>query len=96
MSSGLPVVCSDLPAHREALEKDKEGVLICPCNPPRLAEALERLIHDPDRRRALGAAAREKAVVHFNMARMIADYARLYGQVSAHKNQTANPYGNAA
>jgi sugar transferase (PEP-CTERM/EpsH1 system associated) len=96
MSSGLPVVCSDLSAHREALEQDKEGALIYPCNPQTLAEALEGLINDTDRRRALGAAARRKVVAQFNMARMIADYARLYGEVSARKNQTADPSGNAA
>ena len=90
MASGVPVVCSDLLGHRILLEKDDEGILIHPCNPQSLAEALDQLFQNRDRRHALANAARKKVLAQFNMSRMVAEYARLYRQVCMLDNLVPN------
>jgi glycosyltransferase involved in cell wall biosynthesis len=61
MASGLPVVAPALPRLRSLVSDAKEGVLYDPATPEALAEALLSL-RDPERRQALGAAARARAV----------------------------------
>jgi sugar transferase (PEP-CTERM/EpsH1 system associated) len=80
MASGLPVVCNDLPCHHEVFEPEQEGVLVSPCTAEALADAVSALCRDPERRRSLGLAARNKAVARFNVARMVSDYERLYAE----------------
>ena len=45
-----------------------------------LAAALDSLVERPDLRRAIGRANREKAAADYDESRMIALYARLYGE----------------
>lgn len=78
MACGAPVVCSDLPSHYEVFEPGREGVTVAPCTAENLAGVLVALANDTPRRMALGDAARQKVVERFSIARMIADYARLY------------------
>jgi len=83
MASGLPVVCADLPSHREVLEDDVEGILVSPCTAENLAQVLSELAADPSRRKELGAAARKKIVSDFSLARMIASYENVYAEFAA-------------
>lgn len=46
---------------------------------PDLAGALDRLVHAPDLRASIGAANRAHVAAHYDEARMVADYERLYG-----------------
>lgn len=78
MATGLPVVCADLPGHREVFTPDVEGVVASPCSGESFAHALSLLICDRERCLALGAAARRRAVARFNLQRMISDYETLY------------------
>jgi glycosyltransferase involved in cell wall biosynthesis len=56
MGCGLPTVCFDLPETRRI--SDGAAVLVPPGDTKALAEALLRLVDDPQRRRALGRAGR--------------------------------------
>jgi sugar transferase (PEP-CTERM/EpsH1 system associated) len=78
MASALPVVCADLPAHREVFEPSRDGVVVSPCNGEMLAKVLAELCRDPERRKSLGLAARKQVVSRFSIARMVSDYERLY------------------
>jgi sugar transferase (PEP-CTERM/EpsH1 system associated) len=78
MASGLPVVCDDLPCHREVFQADREGLVVSPCIAGTLAGRLAELYRNPPLRRVLGAAAREKVLSCFRIARMVSDYDRLY------------------
>lgn len=80
MACALPVVCADLPAHREVFDAGAEGITAAPCTAENLASTLSRLVADPERRSQFGAAARKKALSRFSLARMIADYEILYGE----------------
>lgn len=84
MATGLTVVCADLPSHREVFEPDREGVIVSPFTPENLAETLVCLVHNRERCRALGLAAREKVLKRFSLARMVSDYERLYAGYLEH------------
>ena len=50
------------------------GVLAPPADPRAFARLLQDLLGDPGRRAALGAAGRQRAVMHFSRDRMVRDY----------------------
>jgi phosphatidylinositol alpha-mannosyltransferase len=56
-----PVVASDIPGYRDVVRPDRDGLLTPPGDALALAEALRRLALEPERRRAMAAAARERA-----------------------------------
>ena len=65
MASGLPVVSGDLPAIRELVEHDQNGLLVPPDDPVSLAEALSRL--DSELCETLGRAARRTVERGFSL-----------------------------
>ena len=67
MASGLPVVAPKIERLATIVSDGKEGLLYDAANPDALADALDRLT-DPLVRRALGAAARNRAVDEFSWA----------------------------
>jgi len=62
MATGLPVVASGISGIPQAVEEGVTGHLVPEKTPEPLAEALLGLLADPERRRAYGEAARQKAV----------------------------------
>jgi teichuronic acid biosynthesis glycosyltransferase TuaC len=68
MACGLPVVTSDIPANRELLGSD-EGILVNPRDIGQIRQAVETLVDDPARRRAMGLAAHERARQYSSRAR---------------------------
>ena len=62
---GLPAVTSDVPGCREAVTHDVNGLLVPPRDATALAAAIGRLLDDPELRRRLGAAARQRAEAEF-------------------------------
>lgn len=60
MAFGLAVVVSDLPGQLEAVENGVTGLVVPQDDVPALAQALERLAKDPEERKRLGAAARQR------------------------------------
>ncbi len=67
MASGVPVVATDVGAVAEAVPHGRTGLLVKPLEVPALAGAIGRLSSDPERRRAMGDAAREHAVAAFSL-----------------------------
>ena len=78
MSSGLPVICADLPSHREVFSQGLEGEIVTPSTAELWAEKVSELYQRPERRRALSLAARAKIVEKFSIEKMVSDYDRLY------------------
>lgn len=62
MSAALPVVSSIIPGPDEMIDDGETGLLVPDHDPDALARALARLIGDPGKARALGAAARAKVL----------------------------------
>ena len=61
MAHGRPVVASAVGGLRDLVVDGETGLLVPPRDAPALRAALERLLHDRELRRSLGAAARERA-----------------------------------
>jgi glycosyltransferase involved in cell wall biosynthesis len=60
MSVGRPVITADTPAAREVLAHERDALLVPAGDAPALAAAMTRLAADPELRRRLGDAARER------------------------------------
>jgi colanic acid/amylovoran biosynthesis glycosyltransferase len=79
MALGTPVIGSDVAGIPDALH-DGCGVLVPPRDVPALADALEQLLADPDRRRQIAARARERAAERYDLWRNGARLASLLTQ----------------
>ena len=62
MASGCPVVASDIPGYRSVVQPDVNGVMFEAGAVPALADALVRLVEDPERRQTLATRGRARAV----------------------------------
>jgi colanic acid/amylovoran biosynthesis glycosyltransferase len=79
LSSGVPVVASDLSGIPELVEDGVTGLLTAPGNAAGLAAALRRLHDDPALRRRLGAAGRRRVLTEFDLGRSVDELARRFG-----------------
>lgn len=78
MRAGLPSVITDVGGNREAFVSGDEGLVVKRGDAMELAEALESLILDPDRRRRMGRAARRTFEAQFTFERMYEKYRAAY------------------
>ncbi len=62
MACGTPVVASDIDGYRSVIASGQEGLLVPARSQRRLADAIIDLANDPDRRRRMGDAGRQKAL----------------------------------
>lgn len=77
-AAGRPVVTTDHPGCRDAIEPGVTGLLVPPRDAQRLADAIELLLRDPQRRQAMGRAARELAEREFGIERVVASHLEIY------------------
>ena len=82
LAAGVVTLAVDQPNIRELIADGKTGVLFDPADPRSLADCLERLVKDPGRARAIGAAGRESLLAHEwtwtgNVDRVIGAYEEL-------------------
>lgn len=68
MAAGRAVVAGELPTIRELVEHEANGLLVPPDNVEALADAIAKLLADPELRRRLGAAARARVSEEFSDA----------------------------
>ncbi|MEU4619210.1 DUF3492 domain-containing protein [Actinoplanes sp. NPDC023801] len=87
MMSGRAVVGVDVGPAAETL--GDTGVLVPPGDPSELAIAVVGLLRSPNRRRALGDAARQRALGHFTVDRVVRVYGALYNDLAAPPPVTA-------
>lgn len=81
MAAGLPVVVSDADSLPEIVTNGRTGLVVPKGMPEPLAEAMLRLLRDPEYAAELAAAARAEAARRFAVERMAADYAHLYQEI---------------
>jgi len=60
-AAGTPVIASAIAGYSDVVTDGVDGLLVPPADPQRLAEELQRIYHEPERLKAMGAAARRSA-----------------------------------
>ena len=82
MAMQLPCVSTWITGIPELIESGKNGLLVPPAQPVAIAEAVERLIDDPEFARRLGAAARDTIVSRYDLARNVEQLAEAFSTMS--------------
>jgi glycosyltransferase involved in cell wall biosynthesis len=90
MAMELPVLSTRITGIPELIQDGSTGSLVTPGRADELADALQVLLRDPQRRRELGAAARRRVIRDFNSARCAEE---LYGLLSANIHAGIPPAG---
>jgi glycosyltransferase involved in cell wall biosynthesis len=78
MAAGLPVVSTAVGGVPELVRAGETGLLVPSEDAGALAQALQALVDDPAQRQAMGAAARQYAVAHFDIRHTVRGYEQLY------------------
>ncbi len=85
MAAARPVIVSRVGGLPEVVEQGKTGLLIPPRDADALAEALARLLDDPDFAKKLGASARRRVRAHFSLDRLGREINAIYEELVAKK-----------
>ena len=81
---GLPIVATDVPGTREAIDDGRTGRLAAAGNPDSLAAAMTATMRDShELRRAMGSMARERVIEEFGLEAVLDRWERLYGELVA-------------
>lgn len=67
MAMELPCVATWITGIPEIIEAEREGLLVPPASAAAIADAVERLMEDPEAARRLGVAARRKIIAKYNL-----------------------------
>ncbi|HEX4736110.1 MAG TPA: glycosyltransferase family 4 protein [Allosphingosinicella sp.] len=86
MAAGLPAVATAVGDVPHMVSADNRPLIVEPDDEAALTAALDSLAERSDLRRAIGRANREKAAADYDEAKMIASYARLYGEAIGRPN----------
>jgi len=78
MASGLPVVCTDAGGMREAVRDGIDGFVVPVRDVEAMAKALVKLARDPELRRRMGAAARQRVLEEFTLEKQTREWRALY------------------
>jgi len=82
MLSGLPCITTELGTGTSFVVQDGvTGRVVEPRSPDALATTIDRLAAEPELRRRLGQAGRDRALEHFTTARMLGDVRAVYAGV---------------
>jgi glycosyltransferase involved in cell wall biosynthesis len=82
-SQGVACVATDVSAIHELIIDGQTGLLVPPQDPQALAQALESMIRNPQRRQALGQAGRLRVSAEFGLSSNIERLARKFGLPAA-------------
>ncbi|MGN6743029.1 MAG: glycosyltransferase [Amnibacterium sp.] len=82
MACGRPVVATRVGGLIDTVVEDATGVHVPPRDPDALADALESLLTDPERRERYGVAGRRRAATRYTWRRVAQDTARVYAALT--------------
>jgi len=76
MAAGTPIVCSDIHGYKGVLKRGEQGLLVPPGDKVALAEAIARILDDPDLAARMGESGRARAAEFSwrGVARRVDDY----------------------
>ncbi len=82
MAAGVVPVVVPVGAIPDVVTDGVHGLFVPPCDPPALADALERLHLDRSGLRRMALAGRRRITEHYSVARLAADFQRLYSSLA--------------
>ena len=90
MAAGAPIVASDIPGYRDVLSDGEQGLLVEPKNSGALADAVSRLLSNPELRATMRRAGQDKARAYDwpRVATQVLDY---YFEVLARREAEPEP-----
>jgi glycosyltransferase involved in cell wall biosynthesis len=78
---GRPIVTTNVPGCRDAIEPGVSGLLVPPRDPVALADAIQRLTEDPALRQSMGSAGRTLAEREFGIEKVVATHLEIYKEL---------------
>src|SRR5213596_2382721 len=91
MAAGCAVVASDIHGYKRVVQRNVSGLLVEPKDPDAIADALERLIREPETRRALGEAGAKRAP-DYDWNHVTGELVRVYEQaIGRHRLGATEP-----
>jgi glycosyltransferase involved in cell wall biosynthesis len=91
MACGRPVVATDVGSFSEVVQQAETGLLVAPRNAGSLAEAIIRLLEQPELRTEYGRRGLERVQQDFSVDRLVDETAALYRDVADRPRATDNP-----
>jgi L-malate glycosyltransferase len=85
MAAGRPVVATRVGGNPEVIVDGESGLLVPPRDPQALADAVLRLLRDPELARRMGAAASRRVEAEFTLPRMVHRLECLYDELLAQR-----------
>lgn len=80
-AAAVPVVAARVGGIPDVVDDGETGLLVEPRSPGELARAVLALVHSPERRCLMGAAARAKVVPHFSLEAMVQRIEAIYEEI---------------
>jgi glycosyltransferase involved in cell wall biosynthesis len=87
MAAGLPVVATRVGGLPDVVVDGVTGLIVSPGSAPALADALERLLGDPELRAQMGAAGRERQQAKYEFASVMHRVEQLYERLLASRSR---------
>jgi glycosyltransferase involved in cell wall biosynthesis len=84
---GLPLITTDSPGCNDVVEDGVNGCLVPARNPEALSQAIVDLLRQPEARQRFGRESRRRAVERFDLSVVVAQTAKHYRDLLAHKTQ---------
>jgi glycosyltransferase involved in cell wall biosynthesis len=81
MSTGLPVIATDIPGNRDLIVPKQTGYLVPVGDRAAFARWTNALLIDPELARQLGSAGRQRVLTEFSVEKMVARHAALYEEI---------------
>jgi len=81
MAAGLPVVASDIPGNRLAIDSGRHGLLVPTGDADALAAGIDELLSQPEWAATLGAAGRARVSQDFPVGKMVRQHRELFEQL---------------
>ena len=99
MAAGIPVIASDFPLWRSIVSTADCGILVDPLDGRSIAAAIESLLSNPERARAMGQRGRQAVEEHFNWANeeetLLSFYLCILHDRTTETDCSANSYSRA-
>lgn len=81
LACGTASIATKVPGSQDIIEDGVSGVLVPPEDAVQMADAIRSLVDSPEKRRALGEAARQRVLAHYRIEREVQQHEALYAEI---------------